>query len=605
MVYGYNDKVLRVDLETQKTRVEKLDEGIAEKYIGARGFAAYYEWKELRGVDPMSKDNKLYFITGPLTGTPGSKITIATKSPATGGYGESNMGGNLGAALRFTGYDMIVFENESEKPVMLIIDEGEARIEDASKYWGMEAIEAEKALKKELGGQFQIACIGPAGENLVKFAMINHDIGREAGRCGVGMVMGKKKIKAVAIKGSPKYVNPYDEKGLRQTELDMIKAVKSTKDYMTWVKYGTPGVVEWVNQNACYPTKNFSTSYFEEWPNLFGPNWREKIVVRDKGCYKCVAPCGKYSKAVWNGKEFFVEGPEYETIALLGGNLGVGDINGVAYLNYVCDQLGLDTISAGAVASWTIEAYEKGLITKEELGQDIGWGQVDNIAKLLERIAKRDGIGNILAEGTKKAAQKFGGEDFAMNVKGLEISGYESRWAPSMLLAYMTADIGAHHNKAWAITYDIQTGRDSLEGKAEKTIELQHIRPLFDALGVCRLYWVELGLDLDWYTKLYNLTTGLNRTTDELLKISERNWNLTRMFWYSEVEGFGREWDYPPKRWRGNEPYPTGPGKGHTLKWEQIQELLDRYYELRGWDKNGKPTPEKLKELELDFLMNI
>ncbi|MBT9164936.1 MAG: hypothetical protein DDT23_00947 [candidate division WS2 bacterium] len=446
--------------------------------------------------------------------------------------------------------------------------------------------------------------IGPAGENLIRFACINHDFGRQAGRAGMGTLMGYKKVKAIGIKGSKGFPLK-DPARVLELGKKMYSDTRSKPGYQYWTDYGTPGVVRWVNENAAFPTKNFSTSFMEGYESLTGEVMRERIVITDKGCFGCPTPCGKYSHVVLGGKDVYVEGPEYETIALLGGNLLLKDIKEVAYLNYVLDDLGLDTISGGNVLAFAVEALEKGVIKESDIGRKVGWGDVEGLAHLSEMIARKQGIGELLAMGVKEASKALGGgsRDYAMEIKGMEISGYESRYAPAMMLSYMTADVGAHHNRAWAVTYDVKKGRDILEGKAKMVIELQHIRPLFDALGACRLQWVEIGLTLEHYSPLFEAITGRQYSWDNLLKISERIWNLTRAYWFREVPGFGRGWDWPPKRWYA-EPIPDGPAQGQYMSEEKLNYLLDDYYTLRGWDKEGLPSVDKLKELELDFVVD-
>jgi aldehyde:ferredoxin oxidoreductase len=281
-------------------------------------------------------------------------------------------------------------------------------------------------------------------------------------------------------------------------------------------------------------------------------------------------------------------------------------IEEVAYANYVMDNLGLDTITCGNTVAFALECIEKGALTREQVGgRDLKFGDLASVVYLTELIARREGIGDILADGVKIAAEKIGqnSRHYAIHIKGLEQSGYEGRNAPAMMLAYMTADVGAHHNRAWAITYDIAHGVDVLEGKAERVIELQHIRPFFDMVGCCRLQWVELGLELDHYTGLFNAATGCNYAWEELMQISERVYNLTRMFWVKHVPGFGRSWDWPPPR-MVEEEVPTGPSKGKKISEENLNWLLDRYYELRGWDKNGIPTVEQLRKIGLPECVN-
>lgn len=609
MLYGYGGTILRIDLSSGSVKKEPTPEKLAKEWLGGRGFVSKILFDEvLPEVEPFSAENKVVIASGPLSGMfmPSSgKIEMGTKSPATGGYGDSNMGGHLAQELKYAGYDAIILEGVSEKPVYIYIDDDTVQIRDASKYWGMGSFEAEKTMLDDLGEDFRVATIGPAGENMVRFACINHDFGRQAGRTGVGAVWGHKKVKALAMRGSKaiKVAEPIKayEKGK-----EMYQEVFKNPAFIDWTPEGTAGVTNWINEAGAFPTKNFSTSYFADHEQINGAAIRNEILVTDKGCFACPIPCGKYSKGKVKDKEFHVEGPEYEAISLLGGNLALGNIHEVAYANYLCDDLGLDTISAGAVASWAIEAYEKGILTKEEVGMDLNWGDIDSAELLIKAMAKREGIGEILAEGVKIAAEKVGqdSDKFAIHTKGLEWSGYESRNAPAMALAYMTADIGAHHNRAWAITYDIAVGFDVIEGKAEKVIELQHVRPLFDTLGICRFPWVELSFDLKHYEDLFPLVTGWDYSWDELLKISEKIYNLNRAFNYRHIPGFGRDMDNVPKKFM-EEVIPDGPSEGKKITPELRDALLDRYYAVRGWDNNGRPTREKLTELGIPEVADI
>ncbi len=606
MVNGYGGQVLRVNLTDGTIEKKELDPELARDYLGGRGFAAKVLYSELqKGTDPLGAGNKLIVAAGPLSGLliPGAgKTTFAAKSPATGGYADSSVGGLLSAEMKYAGYDLIIFEGISPEPVYLFIDDDTVELRDAKEYWGQGCITAETALKRELGEDFQIALIGPGGENLVKFACISHDFGRQAGRGGVGAVMGSKKLKAIAVHGT-KSIPVADVEEFRRIGREMYDYCKASDAWEVWVRLGTAGVNVPSNEWGSFPTRNFQSGYFEEIENLTGELMREKIVITDKACFACPCACGKYSHSKkW---DIHVEGPEYETTAFLGADVAVSDIEDVAYANYLCDELGIDTISAGNVIAFATECYERGIITSKDTGGlELSFGDSEAVFELIGRIAKREGIGDVLAEGVKHAAQVFGGDsgDFAMHIKGMEISGYESRNAPAMMLAYMTADVGAHHNRAWAITYDIQVGRDAItEDKVARVIELQHIRPLMDCLGTCRLQWVELGMPLEYYAPAMKAITGLDRSWEDLLLIAERVWNLTRSFWVREVEGFGREWDYPPPRWY-TDPVPTGPTKGKFVTRDDVEKLLDMYYDQRGWDRNGIPTREKLEEMGLDFV---
>lgn len=606
-LYGYGGRLLRIDLSKGQVRVEPTPEKLAREWLGGRGFVAKLLWDELApGVEPLSAANKVVVASGPMSGVflPSSgKIEIGAKSPETGLYGEGNMGGHLAAELKYAGYDAIVIEGAASRPSYICIDDDKVEIRDAAKYWGQGAMRAEKALKDDLGKDFQIATIGPAGENLVTYSVVSHDFGRQVGRTGVGAVLGSKKVKAIAVRGSRGFELADPEKALAKGK-EMYEGCFAKPGFEDWTPYGTAGVTDWINEIGSFPTRNFQTGFFEAHKKINGPTLREKILVLDKGCTACPIPCGKYSKIQRDGKTIYVEGPEYETIALMGGNLGIDKIEDVAYINYVADELGLDTISGGSVVAFAIECLEKGALGPADVGRDIKWGDTDGAAWLLEKIARREGIGDLLAGGVRAAAAKIGhgSEKYAMHVKGLEISGYESRYAPAMMLAYMTADIGGHHNRAWAITYDAQVGQDKIEGKAGKVIELQHVRPLFDTLGLCRFPWVELGFELPYYAEMFPLVTGWHYSWTDLLGISEKIWNLTRCFNRREKPDFGRAYDLPPARWM-EEPLPSGAGKGRYMKRENAEKMLDEYYRLRGWDSNGLPTPGKLRELGLEFVL--
>ncbi len=606
---GYGGMILRVNLTDRTIRKEATPRELVERFLGGRGFGIYFLYTEVpRGADPLGPENKLIVSSGPLSGTlvPGAgKMDFTCKSPLTGGYASASVGGMLTAELKYAGYDSIIIEGASATPLYLFIDDETVELRDASEFWGQGSITLEKKLKDALGEDFQIATIGPGGENLVKYACITHDFGRQAGRGGVGAVMGSKKLKAIAVRGT-KSIPIADVEGYRAKAKEMYAACKASEGFEVWRKYGTSGVNTWANEVGAFPVRNFQSGAIEGYESLSGETMRQKIVLTDKACFGCPSPCGKYSHS--KKYDIRVEGPEYETAALLGGNVALLDIEDVAYANWLCDELGLDIISTGNCIGFAMECFERGIITaKDADGLELKWGDADVVFALIEKIAKREGIGAILAEGVKHASQVWGqgSEEFAIQVKGMEMSGYESRNAPAMLLSYMTCDVGAHHNRSWAITYDIQVGRDKVSpDKAAKVIELQHIRPLFDCLGACRLQWVELGLDLGHYAPILKAITGVDRSWEDLLKISERVWNLTRMYWVREVEGFGREWDMPPARvWK--EPVASGPTEGKLIAREDVDRLLDMYYEQRGWDSNGIPTKEKLEELGLTDIVAI
>jgi aldehyde:ferredoxin oxidoreductase len=603
---GYGGRILRVNLTDGTITKDQTPVDVARDFIGGRGFGIYFLHKEVpKGADPLGPENKLIISSGPISGMMipgGGKCDWTTKAPLTGGYASASMGGHFTAEMRYAGLDSIILEGASPKPVYLFIDDDRVELRDASDLWGKATFAVEKQFKDELGEEFQVAVIGVGGENLVPYACINHDYGRQAGRGGVGAVMGSKKVKAIVLHGT-RSIPVADMDTYRKAGMALYKACKDSEGLKDWTRYGTTIVVSWCDEVGALPTRNFSAGSFEGGKNLYGPVMREKIVITDKGCFGCPSPCGKYSR----NKKYntYVEGPEYETIGLMGSNLGIDDIEVVAQANLLCDDLGIDTISAGNAIGWAMECFEKGILTKKDTGGlDLKFGNVEAALKLIEMIARREGIGALLAEGVKRASQKVGkgSEKFAIQVKGMEQSAYATHNATAMLLAYMTCDVGAHHNRSWAITYDLQVGREKVvPEKVARVIWLQNFRPMFDVLGGCRLQWVELGIDRDLYVPALEAITGIHRSWEDLDKVGERIWNLTRLFWARENDDFGRAWDMPSPRFYEEAPT-SGATKGQITKLEDVNRLLDMYYEQRGWNQDGLPKPETIESLGLNVV---
>jgi aldehyde:ferredoxin oxidoreductase len=605
---GYGGTILRVNLSDGTTSKEPTPAQVAREFIGGRGFGAYFLFKEVpKGADPLGPENKLIISTGPLSGmlAPGAgKCDWTTKSPLTGGYASASMGGHFTAEMKYAGIDTIILEGISPKPVYLLVDNNKIQLVDASSLWGKGAIDVEVELKHQYGEEFQIAAIGPGGENQVLYACINHDFGRQAGRGGVGAVMGSKNVKAIVLHGT-KSVPVADPEGYHKAGLALYKACKDADGLAEWTRYGTTVVTSWCDEVGALPTRNFSAGSFEQGQGIYGQTMRKEIVITDKGCFGCPSPCGKYSNMKRYNTQ--VEGPEYETIGMMGSNLGIGDIQVVAEANRLADDLGIDSISAGGCIGWAMECYEKGIFTKADTdGLELKFGNVEAVFALIKQIAYREGkLGKLLSLGVKRAAQQVGkGSDkFAIHVKGMEQSAYATHNATAMLTAYMTCDVGAHHNRSWAITYDLEVGRDRVvPEKVARVIWLQNFRPMFDVLGSCRLQWVELGIDRDMYVPLLEAITGIKRTWADLEAVGNRIWNLTRMYWVREIDGFGRQWDLPAPRFY-TDPPKTGVTAGQITSFEDVQKLLDMYYEQRGWDTNGLPTNGTLETLNLTALV--
>ncbi len=618
---GYAGTILRIDLGSGRIEKQPLPEGLAEDYIGGRGFVARLMWDELPpGIDPFDPANPFITATGPMSGhlLPASgKTHFGCKSPATGGYADSNMGGHFGPALKYAGYDAMVLTGAAAEPGLLVIDDDSVEVRPAGDLWDMGSLTLEKRLKEDFGEDFEILTIGPAGENRVRFACISHDFGRQAGRTGIGAVLGSKRIKAVLVRGTGS-LEAHDLDGLFAAAKRAYAAVREKPGFLGWTPEGTAGITNWVNEVGAFPTRNFQTSFSDHYQAINGKAILERLKVTDKGCFCCPTPCGKYGRARTSLGQVEVEGPEFESIALLGGACDLQTIEDVAHANHVCDELGLDTISGGVVAAWAIECYEHGILSREEMGREVRFGDLESVVHLLEMTAHRQGLGDLLAEGSKRAAEEIGqgSLDFAIQVKGLEWSGYECRNAPGMMLSYMTADVGAHHNRSWVLGHDVVGSAASVHdliagggevkklpkaavgGQAKNVIASQHLRPAFDLLGICRLQFMELGFEVEHYEELFQLCTGRPLTWQGLLETSERVWNLTRAVSLREVPGFGRASDYPPARLM-NDPVPNGPNEGHCLSREEVDRLLDEYYDARGWDRQGRPTGETLKRLGL------
>jgi aldehyde:ferredoxin oxidoreductase len=607
MANGLAGTTLRINLTGGEIKRYPTDENLMREWFGGRGAIAKILYDEVpRDADPFGPENLFIMTAGVMSGCfipGGSKIEFGSVSPLTNGHGDSNMGGHLGPALKFAGYDMVIMSGISPKPVYLYIDDDVVELRNASAYWGMGSLECEPKMKKDLGDDFEIATIGPAGENLIRFSCITHDFGRQAGRTGQGAVMGSKKLKAIAIRGS-KGLKVHDLEKLTEQVTSIIKRTQIHPNMEPWQKYGTAFFIDWSNKNAVIPTRNFQTTYYESIEGISGEALVEKCLITHKACFGCWMNCGKYTKAVIPGKQtVYLEGPEYETGSLCGSNLGMTDINQVAYLNWLMDNVGIDTMSGGGVVAFAMECFQRGLITKDDIeGHTLNWGSVDDAEHFIDMVVHRRGIGEYFAGGTKRAAEFIGhgSEKFAMQVKGQEMSGYDGRYAPGMMLSYMTCDIGAHHNRSWTITVDMAEGRDKIEGRAKVVVYLQHIRPLFDCWCICRLFWGELDIEPEEIVQSLNYITNWNIDAAEAFKTSEKIWNLVRCHYLERNRANGRTFDYPPARaWEDK--IPSGPSEGKGLTKEQIEEMLDDYYVNRGWDSNGNPSREVLHDLDLDF----
>ncbi len=604
---GYT-KIAEVDLGARKISTRDVDEKLAYDYLGSRGWAAsiIFEGVSVK-TRPFDPKNVLVVAAGPLTVPSfpgGSKTTFASISPQTGIYGDSNVGGFFGHRLRRAGYDALIIRGASKNPVYVSVIDGDIAINDARDLWGRSSNDADRVLSEKYGEDCSVASIGVAGENLVTFACVNIDWGRaktrhgQAGRTGIGAVMGAKRLKAIVTRGS-KDVPVADPGRLAEIYKKSLDIIVHNPVYKTWMRQGTMSVIEWANEVEALPTLNFQKTQFEN-ARTIGGDAMEETKIKSRPCSNCPVPCEHVSRVKDEEGRQVEIGVEYENAALLGANLGLPSIGDVVQANYLADQLGVDTISAGVVIAFVLEAYRRGLVSRRQLGFEPKFGDLKSVLKLLTMIAQRKGFGDAMASGVKALAEKIGkgSSEFAMQVKGLEISGYDHRAAPAMALSYATADIGAHHNRSWAITYDLKAGRDSYgDDKVDQVIYLQHLRPLFDMLGVCRFHWVELGMDPNLYAEAYSAVTGKQFTLDDLLRRSERVWNLTRAMAVLR-KGTSAKDDQLPER-DFADPVPCGKTAGMKLDKQKFTGMLQTYYRKRGWDAEGRPTRERLNELGL------
>jgi aldehyde:ferredoxin oxidoreductase len=582
---GYQNRVLRVDLGEETTRVEPLNMDWAKDYIGGKGLGIKYLYEELApGTDPLSPQNKLILMTGPLTGTVvpcSGKLAIISRSPATGTILDCSIGGHFAAELKFAGYDAVILDGKAKDPSYLFIEDDRVELRDAAKLWGLGAHKAEELLTEEYGEDVKILTIGPAGENLLPMSCINSEYYRQAGRGGIGAVMGSKNLKAIVLKGT-KGLKTANMKTILQRVQEMMRQDTLSDDNYWAFTDGTPMIVDLSQTTGILPTHNFQDGTF---PGFQGINSDAMKAARKgkKACVSCGLGCGNYTRI----GDDVVEGPEYETLALCGSNCGIDDLQAVVAFNKACDDMGLDTISVGNVTALAMELTEKGL-------HDFGlrFGETEIYLQVPEMMAKQEGIGRELALGSRELARRYGGEHFAMQVKGLEFPGYEPRGSWGMGLAYATSDRGACHMRAWPVASEAYGDMDpfTAEGKAQLVIDLQHYNSVKFSTILCD-FW---ALSLDTLAEVLSLVTDAPFTTADLEKTGERVVNTARLF--NGREGFTGKDDTLPGR-IFKDPLKSGATEGKLLPESEFAKMLAEYYNLRGWQENGAPGEKKMREL--------
>ena len=582
-----------------------LSEELYRKFIGGSGLGAYLLLKYTdANFDAFSPENPLIFITGPLTGTitPSSgRHSVVSRSPLTSFYGESSSGGYWGTYLKKAGYDGIVVTGKSDKPVYLYVNEETVDILDASELWGLNFYDTQKELKNVHGSKVKVSAIGRAGEKRVRFAAIMNDHGRAAGRLGMGAVMGSKNLKAIVVYGE-KNIEVFSEEFYDFAKEKSIEVRESTGAQF-FRQYGTAFYVDYGYGMGDVPAKYYTEGEFPA-ESVSGITLVEEFDVSPIACYACPIACGRLVRLQSKN----VDGPEYESIVMLGVQSMVFDLKKIIEANDLCNDYGLDTISTGAVIALAHFMFEKGVLSEKDVGFKLEWGDSENIVNLVKMIGEREGFGDILAEGSNRVAEKYGFDlEYVATVKGLDIPAHDPRASFGQALSYATSNNGADHNRADYFLVDMgafedeeagitQSDRFTLVGKVESVINHQNFRELYNALSIC----IFTNLTLSELTSLTKLATGWETSAKELMQIGERLYNLKRGI--NNLYGVTREHDKLPKIVL--EPYKNGNIAGITPA-NELSEALNKYYEIRGWDKEtGKPTKEKLQELGLNELIS-
>jgi aldehyde:ferredoxin oxidoreductase len=609
---GYAGKFLRVNLSKRTVADEPLPMQIAMDFIAGRGFGIKYLYNELLpDVDPLGEDNKLILATGVLTGSQAQSVSrwvACTKSPLTGCYARASCGGDFGAWMKFAGYDFILIEGKSDKPVYLIISTDGAQLKDAGDLWGKDTATTQDWLEQHYGKATRTACIGPAAENLVKYASIVTGR-RTASRCGVGTVMGSKGLKAVAI-NAKRNLNLHDPERFRELVKEQFAIMKASRDYSYNKEFGTTEGAMTRNALGVYPVRNYRYGQLNGYEQM-GPESYRKMRVSDVGCYSCSMRCGKVH-VVTDGPYAGArsEGPEYESYWAFSGPIDSTSIEATIAADQLCDDMGMDTISAGVTIGFAYELYEKGILTKEDTdGLDLTYGNHAAMVSLIKKIGRREGFGDILADGTMRAAKRIGkgAEAYTMQTKGLELAGYEPRGLKATGFGYATSNIGGSHGNGslafqeWGMPIPRAVDRFAEEGKADIVIYNQNNAGL--EVGIVCAFAFSCG---DWYPKLFSrmltAVTGIQEFTDwnYLRKVGERIWNLDRAF--NVRDGFDRRHDSLPQRFQ-SEPLHTrkAPGEGEMVR--TLDKFLDEYYKLREWTETGIPSRKKLLELGLGYVI--
>ena len=619
-VNGYYDRVLRVNLSSGTVAVESRGEEFWRRYLGGRGFIAHTLISELEpGIDPLGPENKLIFAPGPVTGFSlggNGRHSVGAKSPLTGGYGDGEAGGFWGAEFRWSGFDAIIVEGQAEDPVYIWIHDGEVEIRPAEHLWGKLTADVQETIAQEVGdSKVKVLQCGIAGENRVRMACTLNDVNRAAGRAGMGAVMGSKNLKAVAVRGTMKPMMA-DRAGLMTVSKWLGQNYKE-KAYR-FVRWGTPGVLIDLQELSGLPTRNFNQGQFEGAAQISGETMHEAILTGRDSCYACPIRC-KQVVEVKKGKykvDPVYGGPEYESLAALGSNCGVSDLVAVAKANELCAAYGLDTIGAGATIAMAMECFERGILTTSDAdGIELRFGNADAVVEMVHKIARRDGLGDLLAEGSVRAARQIGqgAEEFVMHVKGQEVPMHEPRLKQGLGLGYMVSPTGADHmhnihDTAYtteeSVTKFRQLGLElpplEVTDLSENKVRLVHVEVNWKHFVNSAVICLFLPYDFDQGRTIINAITGWDLTNQDCLRIGERAANMMRVF--NLREGLGADTDVLPKRFYKD--FEKGPLSDVSLSEDALMLARETFYRFSGWDpKTGVPTAEKLQQLDLDWLV--
>ena len=624
-IFGYNGKILRVDLTSREIAVDENGPGFYRTYLGGSLLGTYYVFKETEhGVEPLSPGNVLVFAPSITTGAPVtgvSRFNITAKSPLTGGIGDTQCGGGWGSKFKHSGFDAVVIKGKASSPVYILIDQGQIEIRNASHVWGKTTGEAQALIHEELeDNRIEIAQIGPAGENLVRFACVTGGLSHFAGRTGMGAVMGSKNLKAIAVRGKQTY-SFSDEECIKEMARKGAERYKESELHQNFHKYGTAMGMPSLKEMGQIVTRNFQSGYFELTDEITGQKLTETILTGTDTCWSCVIRC---KRVVETTEPYDIQaqygGPEYETISMLGSNLGIGELPIICKANEICNKYTMDTISAGAMIAFTMECFEKGIITEKEIsGLRLNFGNGEAALKMLEMIALRQGVGDVLADGYQRAISLWGEEcqDFAIQAKNQPFPAHMPRIKPSQALMYAVNPFGADHMSSehdWlsAVDGDLARGLgvteftefESLDAvKVRATMLSQFYYSLLDTLTLCDFCWGPGALygyrDVERFVEA---VTGWQMTFWELMKAGERRINLMKAF--NVREGFGRSQDMLPNR--VFEPLPDGPSKDKKVDSDRLKAAIKQYYAMMNWDiESGQPTRGKLLELGLGWVADV